>query len=70
MFVLKLIQMWDFWKSLSIQQIYHLLKDMRSMRAFITSAKKFFDKVPNNPVSFVWLVFMQKYTTEAVVNGH
>lgn len=46
------------------------MKDMRSMRAFITSAKKFFDKVPNNPVSFVWLVFMQKYTTEAVVNGH
>ena len=46
------------------------MKDMRSMRAFITSAKQFFDKVPNNPVSFVCLDFMKKYTTEAAVNGH
>lgn len=39
-------------------------------RYAFTSAKTFFDKVPNNPVSFVWLVFMKKYTTEAAVNGH
>lgn len=39
-------------------------------RYAFTSAKTFFGKVPNNPVSFVWLVFMKKYTTEAAVNGH